>query len=97
MKYDREQEINNLLSKNGNYNAYRKENYEYSERINNYKQYSFFNETKKISKDFGSKNKKNYNNRAFSTNNYKFSSNGGLKGFLNNNNYSNRYNNPYRF
>ena len=95
MKYDREQEINNLLSKNGNYSAYRKENFEFSERINNNKKYSFFNETKKTSKDFGSKNKKNNNYRAFSTNNYKLSSNGRLKDILSNYNYPNRYNYPY--
>ena len=41
MKYDREQAINNLLSKNGNYSAYRKENFEYSERISSNKQYSY--------------------------------------------------------
>jgi hypothetical protein len=95
MKYDREQEINNLLSKNGNYSAYRKENFEFSERINNNKKYSFFNETKKTSKDFGSKNKKNNNYRAFSTNNFKVSSNGRLKDILSNYNYPNRYNYPY--
>jgi hypothetical protein len=50
MKYDREQAINNLLSKNGNYSAYRKENFEYSERISSNKQYSYFNETKKLQK-----------------------------------------------